>query len=199
MTRVPRPRTHSTDEILDAARGLVLGDGVRAATLDRIVVASGTPKGSIYHRFPTLADLLGSMWVRAVQRSQATFLAALDGDPPLEAAVAAALAIHDFAVSDVEDARLLAALRREDLVREVTDPALAATLEGLNRPIAEGMVALARRLHGRATRAAVERTALAVIDLPQGAVRRHLVAGKPVPVSTRAQLEAAIRAALAAG
>jgi AcrR family transcriptional regulator len=198
MSRVPRPRTHDTDEILDAARGVVLAEGVRAATLDRIVRVSGAPKGSIYHRFPTLADLLGAMWIRAVHRSQGAFLAALDADPPGEAAVAAGLAIFDFARTDADDARLLAALRREDLVREVSDPALASALATLNGPIAEALTRLARRLHGRAGRAVVERTTLAVVDLPQGAIRRHLLAGEPLPPGARRQLEAAIRAALAA-
>jgi hypothetical protein len=36
-----------------------------------------------------------------------------------------------------------------------------------------------------------------VVDLPQGAVRRHLVNGVAVPGNVRSQLAAAIRAALA--
>ena len=84
-----RPQRHSTDAILDAARELVLDGGARAATMDGVVAASGAPKGSIYHRFSTLEDLLAAMWLRAVRRSQAAFLAALDDPDPFEAAVAA--------------------------------------------------------------------------------------------------------------
>jgi hypothetical protein len=36
----------------------------------------------------------------------------------------------------------------------------------------------------------------AVIDLPIGATRRHLIAGTPLPKTLRRQLEAAVRAAL---
>ena len=43
---------------------------------------------------------------------------------------------------------------------------------------------------------AVERVTFAVVDLPLGAIRRHLVAGRPLPRGLRAQLEAAVRAAL---
>jgi AcrR family transcriptional regulator len=193
---VPRPQLHSTDSILDAARELVLDSGARAATLDGIVAASGAPKGSIYHRWPTLNDLLAAMWIRAVRRSQEGFLTALGDPDPVEGAVAAALTVHDFAQAHPADARLLASLRRKDLIDSAGDPALKTSLEELNRPLEAAIRELARRLHGRATRTALEQTTFAVVDLPLGAVRRHLIAGTPLPSSLRAQLEAAVRAAL---
>jgi AcrR family transcriptional regulator len=194
---VPRPQRHPVDKILDVSRDLVLSDGARAVTVDRIVAVSGAPKGSVYHRFSTVNDLLATMWLRGVRRSQARFLEALNGEGnPIEAAVAAGLAIHDFATEEPADARLLAALRREDLVGEVTDPALVAALKDVNSQLRLAVTALARRLYGRATRDAIERTTCAVIDLPQGAIRRHLVQGVPVPRAVRPQLAAAIRAAL---
>jgi AcrR family transcriptional regulator len=194
---VPRPRLHSVDKILDVSRDLVLNDGARAITVDRIVAASGAPKGSVYYRFSTVSDLLATMWLRGVRRSQARFLDPLNaGGNPIEAAVAAGLAIHDFASEEPADARLLAALRREDLVGEVTDPALAAALDDVKRELRSAVTSLARRLYGRATRDAIEHTTCAVIDLPQGAIRRHLVQAAPVPRGVRSQLAAAIRAAL---
>jgi AcrR family transcriptional regulator len=193
---VPRPQLHSTDSILDAARELVLEGGARAATLDGIVAASGAPKGSIYHRWPTLNDLLAAMWIRAVRRSQERFLAALGDPDPIEGAVAAALTVHDFARTHPADARLLASLRRKDLIDSTGDPVLRASLEQLNRPLEAAILALARRLHGRSTRTALEQTTFAVVDLPLGAVRRHLIAGTPLPSSLCSQLEAAVRAAL---
>jgi len=51
-------------------------------------------------------------------------------------------------------------------------------------------------MFGRATRAAVEATVCAVADLPQGAIRRHLITGSEFPRGLRAQLEGAVRAAL---
>jgi AcrR family transcriptional regulator len=193
---VPRPQLHSADGILDAARDLVLEGGARAATLDGVIVRSGAPKGSIYHRFETLNDLLATMWLRAVRRSQAAFLDALGGDDPVEAAVAAALAIHDFAVRDPPDARLLAALRREDLLGTVANAELAQALQDVNGALARGVRDLARRLYDDESRRAVEWATCAVIDLPQGAIRRHLIGGATLPADLRAQLEAAVRAAL---
>jgi AcrR family transcriptional regulator len=192
-----RPELHPSDAILDGARSLVLEGGARAATLNAVVTRSGAPKGSIYHRFGSLDDLLAAMWVRAVRRSQGDFLRALEGDDPIEAAVAGALSIHDFAMRERADARLLASLRREDLVASVVDVDLRAELEDLNRPLGAALSALARRLYGRASRATVERTLCAVVDVPHGAIRRHLVAGSPFPAGLRGQLEAAVRAALA--
>jgi AcrR family transcriptional regulator len=197
MGSVPRPERHPVDKLLDVSRDLVLSDGARAVTVDRIVAVSGAPKGSVYHRFSTVNDLLGAMWLRGVRRSQERFLEPLrnDGDP-VDAAVAAGLAIHDFAVEQPADARLLAAMRREDLVGAVTDAALVTALQTVNDRLHQELTALARRLYGRATRDAVERTTCAVVDLPQGAIRRHLVNGVAVPRGVRAQLAAAIRAAL---
>ena len=194
---MPRPQRHPVDKILDVSRDLVLSEGARGVTVDRIVAVSGAPKGSVYHRFSSVNDLLATMWLRGVRRSQARFLEPLAaGGDPMPAAVAAGLAIHDFAKENPADARLLAALRREDLVGEVADPALVAELKQVNDQLRAAVSALARRLYGRATRDAVERTTCGVIDLPQGAIRRHLVAGAEIPRGVRSQLVAAIPAAL---
>ncbi len=194
---MPRPERHPVDKLLDVSRDLVLSEGARAVTVDRIIAASGAPKGSVYHRFSTVNDLLAAMWLRGVRRSQACFLEPLKaGGDPIKAALAAGLAIFDFATEEPADARLLAALRREDLVGEVTDAALVVALQQVNDELRSAVTALTRRLYGRATRDAIERTTCAVIDLPQGAIRRHLVQGVPVPGVIRPQLAAAIRAAL---
>jgi AcrR family transcriptional regulator len=191
-----RPQLHSEDTILDAARTLVLDGGARSTTLNAIAEASGAPKGSIYHRFASLNDLLAELWIRAVRRSQGDFIEALSNPDAMTAAVAAALSLHDFAEREPPDARLLASLRREDLVERVSARRLQSELDDLNRPLEAALAGLARRLYGRATAGTVERTLTAVVDLPMGAIRRHLIAETPLPSSLRGQLEAAVRAAL---
>jgi AcrR family transcriptional regulator len=193
-----RPRLHSDDTILDAARDLVLRSGARSTTLNAIAKASGAPKGSVYHRFASLNDLLAAMWIRAVRRAQGAFLEAVDEPNPTAAAVAAALSLHDFAKREPADARLLASLRREDLIEGIEAPALRRELAELNEPVQRAIAALARRLYGNASAANVERTVCAVVDLPLGAIRRHLIAGSTPPRTLRGQLEAAVRAALLA-
>jgi hypothetical protein len=49
-------------------------------------------------------------------------------------------------------------------------------------------------LYKKRTRHAVDRTMLAVFDLPYGATKRHLVSGEELPTRLRRDLETAVRA-----
>jgi AcrR family transcriptional regulator len=187
---------HSEEKILDAARDLVLEGGARSATLNAIAAASGAPKGSIYHRYASLNDLLARMWVRAVRRSQGAFIEALEKPDAMQAAVAAALSLHDFARRERADARLLASLRRQDLIESADSPQLRRELRALNRPLEAALAKLARRLFGQLSARSLEATVCAVVDIPIGATRRHLIAGSPLPSALGGQIEAAVRAAL---
>jgi AcrR family transcriptional regulator len=193
---LPRPQVHPTDTMLDAARDLLL-EGSRNATMEAIADASGAPTGSIYHRFGSRDELIARLWIRAVYRSQASFVVALDRNDPREAALAAAMSIIDFCDEHPADARLLVAFRREDLVKTIPEGPLAEELAVLNRPVERAVAALAHRLYGRATRAALDRTLLAVFDLPYGAVRRYLISGAPLPKALRADLSRAVAAVIA--
>jgi AcrR family transcriptional regulator len=187
-----RPRLHSDETILDAARDLVLTGGARAATLNAIVHASGAPKGSIYHRFASADQLLAAMWI-----PQRVFIEALEQPDPISAAIAAALSIWEFAERHPEDARLLASLRREDLIQSTSTAQLRRELAELNRPLEDALAQLARRLFGGAGPDELDRTVFATVDLPLGATRRRLISGAPLPQALRTQLAAAVRAALA--
>jgi AcrR family transcriptional regulator len=174
---------------------VVLDRGAGSTTIGAIANASGAPKGSIYHRFSSRGDLLAAMWVRAVRRSQAEFVDALDDPDPVSAAVGAARSLYDFAERNPGDARLLASLRREDL-QGTGSRERDHELAELNDPLARGLTKLARRLFGRASAANVDRTVSAVVDLPLGLTRRHLIAGSSLPRGLAGQLEAAVRAAI---
>lgn len=179
--------------MLDAAAGLVLDGGPRAASVGAIARASGAPTGSLYHRFGSRDRLLMELWIRAVRRFQDRYLAVADGDDPVEVGAAMAGAVVDFARRQPADARLLLTVRREDLLDGEVTGELATTLESLNWPVEEAIGTLARRLHGRATRRAAELVTLAVIDLPYGAVRRHLVGGGGIPNRLREDVQQAVR------
>jgi AcrR family transcriptional regulator len=194
---MPRPALHREEDILDAARALVLDAGARATTITAISRSSGAPMGSLYHRFGSRDDLVAAMWMRAARRAQERWLAALRCDDPIDAAVAAGVSIVAFARDHAADARLLVAFRREDLVRKPLSPEMAERMRRLNEPVAHGVARLARALFGGASRRAVDRTALATVDLPYGAVRRPLIEGRPVPADVPVAVEAATRAVLA--
>jgi hypothetical protein len=111
-------------------------------------------------------------------RFQAFFLAALDGiKSPPDAAVRAAVSVYDFACEHPADARVLAELRLADLVEEQ-------------------LAGLSRRLFGNSGPTALARTTFAVVDIPQGALRRHLLAGTAPPPALRAWIETAVRSTL---
>lgn len=182
--------------MLDAARDLLLGHGTRAVTGAAIAEASGAPVGSIYHRFGSLELLIARLWMRAVSRSQASFVAAIDHPDAREAAVAAALSVFDFCRQHPADAQLLASFGREDLIGATPTGPLADELAQLNRPVERAVVVMAERLYGKHTRRALQRTMLAVFDLPYGAVNRHLVRHHKLPTGLRHDLEAAVRAVI---
>jgi AcrR family transcriptional regulator len=187
---------HPTDAMLDAARALLLEEGSRSATMEAIAKASGAPTGSIYHRFGSRDELIARLWIRAVYRSQAAFVAAAEREDPREAALAAAMSIIDFCEEQPGDAQLLAAFRREDLLKAIPEGAVAEELSSLNRPVERAVVRLAQRLYGKRSRAALDRTLLAVFDLPYGAARRYLIAGSPLPSRLRDDLGRAIAAVI---
>jgi AcrR family transcriptional regulator len=194
---VPRKSLHAPEAMLDVARDLLLEEGAHGATIEAISAVSGAPTGSIYHRFGSRDELVTRLWMRAVRRSQAAFLDAVDVEDPALAAVSGGMSIFDFCRAQPRDARLLVSFRYEDLVRAAPQGPLADELRELNRPVEAAVAGLARALHGRATPAAVGHVLLVVFDLPYGAVRRHLIAGVDPPQRLRADLERALRGALA--
>jgi AcrR family transcriptional regulator len=195
-TVMPRPKVHPTDTMLDAARDLILEDGSRSATIEAIAGASGAPTGSIYYRFGSRDELITRLWMRAVYRSQASFVTALERQDAKDAALAAAMSIIDFCEEHPADAQLLVSFRREDLIRSAPEGPLADELADLNRPVERAVVHLARRLYGTRSRAALDRTLMAVFDLPYGAVRRYLISGARMPTGLRADLSRAVSAVL---
>jgi AcrR family transcriptional regulator len=196
LPHVPRPQLHPSDTMLDAARDLLIEGGSASATVEAIADVSGAPTGTIYHRFGSRNGLLTRLWIRAVYRSQASFLAALEHEDARAAALAAAQSILEFCEQEPADARLLVSFRREDLIRTAPSGHLADELEELNRPVEAAVVSLARRLYGRPTRAALNRTLFAVFDLPYGAVRRYLIAGTKIPAGLGDDLARAVEAVL---
>ena len=190
-----RLRLYTSDQILDGARGLVLGEGIAAATISNIARASGAPPGSIYYRFDSRETLLAELWIRAVERAQRHCIAAVEAaGEPTEAVVAGGLSIFGFVLGEPADAQLLVSMRRTDLIRSPLPPPLVERLRALNRPVEHLVGRLAGQLFGQAR----ELITLAMFDLPYGSIRRHLLAGAAPPAAHRPYVELAIRAVLGA-
>jgi AcrR family transcriptional regulator len=190
-----RRELHSAQEILDGARTVLLADS--PVTIAEIAAVSGAPAGSIYHRFESRDALLAETWIRASVCSQRRFIAAIESaDGPVDGAVAAGLSVFDFADDQCDDARLLASLRREQVVRSPLPPQLSSRLDELNEPVESAIAQLARDLYGVSSREYRRQVVLATIDIPHGAIRQFLIAGTSAPRSLRPLVEHAIRAVL---
>jgi hypothetical protein len=83
-------------------------------------------------------------------------LECLDGERHEEVGVlVTAISIIDFCEAHPADAQLLVSFRREDLLGSTPEGPLADELVDLNRPVERAVVALARRLYGTRSRAAI--------------------------------------------
>jgi AcrR family transcriptional regulator len=172
------PRKHQTDPILDAAREIVLRRGPRAASVAAIARASGAPVGTLYHRFGSRDGLLVAVWLRALERFQEGALSAAGVEPdPLDRAEALARASIEFAARHRDDARLLLAVRREDLLDRAPDDAFRRRLAEINAPLIAELQEIARALFGRADSRSMAAVTRAVVELPYSAVRSY--AGRP--------------------
>jgi AcrR family transcriptional regulator len=168
------PRKHHTDEILDAARAIVLRRGPRAASVAAIARDSGAPVGTLYHRFGNRDGVLAAVWLRALERFQRGALeAARAHADPLDRAQALAAAAIEFATHHRDDARLLLAVRRDDLLDRAPDGAFRRALGDLNAPLVRELQEIARALYGRADSRAMAAVSRAVVDLPYSAVRTY--------------------------
>ena len=69
-TRAARRRERSREEILDAARDLILAYGLRGLTLEGVAAAVGLTKAALYYYFPSKDALLEDLGLRSL-RAQA--------------------------------------------------------------------------------------------------------------------------------
>lgn len=182
-----RPAKFSQDQILDAALAIVAGSGPGAATMAAIAARLDGPTGSLYHRFGSRDLLIATLWLRTVRRFQDGFVSALAaGD-----AEAAALHVPRWCRAHPAEAALLLLHRREDLAARWP----AELGHALDRCDAR----VAAALNDFAARSGVDRERLvfAVVDVPYGAVRRHLLGRRSPPSSVDELIVSACRAVLA--
>ncbi|MFI6511017.1 TetR/AcrR family transcriptional regulator [Streptosporangium sp. NPDC050855] len=183
---VGRPARFTEERILDAALETVALEGVAGATVAAIAARLGAPAGSIYHRFPSRDLLLARLWIRCVHRFQEGFLDALAARD-LERA-----AVHTprWCREHLAEARVLLLHRPADLVARWSAE-LGEELAALDARTASALTAAAGDPSER------ERLLFALVDVPYGAVRRHLAAGKAPPLAVDALVLRACRAVLA--
>jgi AcrR family transcriptional regulator len=186
----------SREDILAAGLDLAAARGPSAVTMAAVAHAVGAPMGSIYHRFESREVLLAELWLDAVERFQASFVAKLDRAETAKAAEAIGVEMLQWTRAHLREARLLAVHRRQDFVSGGWPSALARRAVALEPQLSRALRAFARRVLGSADRAAMARVRFALIDAPLGAVRPYLAAGRPPPKVLDRLISKTIRAAL---
>lgn len=174
-----RPARHDRDRLLDAAVDLAFEAGPSGVTVAAVARAAGAPSGSVYHRFPSAAALLAAVWLRTVERFQDGFVAAASSEPAERAAVDAARQVVAWSRANPREARVLLYGPR-DFGQADWPEADRERLTAGNRRIRDVLVGLAARL-GRSDD--FGRVVLALVDVPQSVVLRHLKEGTPIPES----------------
>jgi len=182
---MPRPTLHSSDDLLDAAAGLIAAGGPAGVSMASVAKAAGAPSGSLYHRFPSRGALLGGLWLRTVTRFQAGFVAALAAQDPHAACAAAARHVVRWSRRHPGEAGLL--LRGpEDFGPAEWPEETRARVAAARRDLEAAL----KRVEGD-----LDRVVLVTVDIPYAVVRRHLRRG-PVPRSAESLVADAVGALL---
>jgi len=171
---------------------IVAESGPRALTVDSLSSATGASVGSIYHRFPSRAALSAELWIRAVERFQVGLIAELEAPESIDAGVRAALHTLRWSRRNMAAARILLLYRDVDFIDQALPDQWAARAAALNTPLLEALRAYSRRLYGSASPHDLRRVGFAIIDIPYGAVHRHLAAGKMLPLELDAIVAEAV-------
>jgi AcrR family transcriptional regulator len=187
-----RPARYDVDSLLDGAVALAASGGPAAVTMTAVASAVGAPSGSVYHRFPTRAALLSALWLRTLERFQASLLdAAAAGDP-----VTVAQHTITWSRDHPAEARVLLYGAR-DFAQSEWSREMQQRLNDAQQRVATSFERLGRRIGVRG-RAGRERIVLALADIPLALVRRHLNAGEPIPIGAEDLVATTTRALLAA-
>jgi AcrR family transcriptional regulator len=189
-----RPAQISQDDLIAAATLVAARLGPAAASIAAISKAAGVPTGSIYHRVPSRDALLAEIWLSAAERFQALALETFAAVRTIEEAAEAALITPRFAREHHADAVVLNSHRREEFIRADAPEEYRARAVRLGTEMRDGIGQVAARLLPGDPKGK-EKTAVALIGIPLGAVRVFLPQAVP-PVEIDAAIAAAVRAAL---
>ena len=120
-------RSKTGDRITETAARLFLVNGYAGLSMQEVRREAGLSNGSLYHRFPSKASLVGELLVEGMQQCQQLVIETLDAAPAPMDAVGGTVRRY---VGWVERHRELAALLFADLPDEAllaAEPALAAS------------------------------------------------------------------------
>lgn len=167
----------TNDQFVDAALRIAAGQGPAAVTIAAVAGDIGAPVGSIYHRFLSRDILLAEVCLKVVSSFQEEFLDLLEKDEGLEAA----LHTPRWVRKHPAEARIILLYRREEMVAGEWPEELKAKAFTAQRRLDAGIAGFTARTFGSAGRKEMDRAVFAMIDVPYGAVVRHIRQGRRPP------------------
>jgi AcrR family transcriptional regulator len=171
-----RPAKFTGDQMLDAARSLLAAGGPAGVSMQGVAVALNAPSGSVYHRFAGRDVLLGSLWLRSIERFHSGLFAELARPDPFVAARRGAAHVLAWSRAYLDDARILLAYRSSDLLTAGWPAQLQDRDARQRARLESALKELGHRL-GATDQAGWRRLRFAVIDIPYAAVRESLQRG----------------------
>ncbi|MFD3744194.1 TetR/AcrR family transcriptional regulator [Nocardia sp. NPDC058633] len=172
-----RPRLFTDDQVLDAARDLLVDPAITRPAITAISTAAGVHAGSIYVRFASRDELLARLWLRSIRRFHEGFVAALAGPAPL---LAAATFLPRYCRAHPTEARAMKMFHRDELL-EVGAEDLRAAIAGVNDEMNAALRAAVVVEFGSADDRALAIAGAAVKAIPYGLVRDYIARAAPIP------------------
>lgn len=100
------------DKLLEAASRVFLAEGYEATTMDLVRAEAGVSNGSLYHHFPTKAQLAGTLYEGLLRDFQQSLLKAISGKAGAESGVRGLVRAYvRWVVAHPDRAKLLHRLR----------------------------------------------------------------------------------------
>ena len=101
------------ERLLAAATQVFLQHGFAAASMDMVRQEAGVSNGSLYHHFPTKAQLADALYAHTLRDFHAALMAPVAGRASAQTGVKGMIRVHiDWVMQNPERARLLQELKR---------------------------------------------------------------------------------------
>ena len=157
-------------DFLVAARALAAEHGPAGVTVGSVTERLNAPKGSFYYRFASRDLLLGELWLATVLAFQEGFVAAIEADDGL----AAALHMPAWVRLNMDDARLLLLYSRHDFVKGDWPAPLKRGVADQARRVEACFERFAHDAFGGTGSDALRLAQFVLVDAPGAAVKPHL-------------------------
>jgi AcrR family transcriptional regulator len=185
--------THS--DFLSAARSEAWANGPGTVTVDSVIQRLRAPRGSFYHRYSSRDVLLGELWLSTILAFQEGFVAALDNEDGL----AAALHTPRWAREHLDDARLLLIYSRHDFVEGDWPATLQEGVRAQTERINTCVNRFAQQTFRVANQANRRRALFLLCELPIAAVKGYLERRERPPALVDELISLSYHAIVAAG